>query len=108
MGLESLASLFGGGGGSLSPSSSTAQNTPFYNEAGIFFDSPGAGNISGNTADASATTPRSQAGGINPLPYSQLPSNTAAVANNGSSIYLLIFGGLIVAVGIIWFVLKKK
>lgn len=108
MGLEGLASLFGGGGGSLSPSSDTAQSSPFYNESGIYFNSPGAGDITGNAADATSQTPRSQAGGINPLPYSQLPSNTAAVANNGSSLYLLIFGGLLAVAGIAYFIFKGK
>lgn len=108
MDLSALGSLFGGGGGSLSPSSDTAQSSPFYNESGIYFDSPNAGNISGNAADATSAPPRALAGGVNPLPYSQLPTNTAAIANNGSSTYLLIFGFLILAAGAAFLLFRKK
>lgn len=105
MGLDFLSGLLGGGGG-LSPSSDTAQSSPFYNQSGIYFDSPNAGAISGNTSDPVAALPRSQTGGVAPLPYNQLPASSPAVQSS-SSLYLLIFGGLAAAAIAVFFIFKK-
>lgn len=105
--LGQLASLFGGGGTSLSPSSSTAQSTPFYNEAGIYFDSPGSGAISGNASSATATDPsRANAGGIAPQPSSALVNPGVSASTGDSLIYIVL--GMIVAGGLGFYFIFKK
>jgi len=104
-----LSGLLSGGGG-LSPNSSTAQSSPFYNDSGIYFDSPGAGGISGNSSDATATPSgsRQTAGGINALPSSDLLNGISApTASGGNSlIYLALAGVAALAVGA-YFLFKK-
>lgn len=101
-----LSGLLGGGGGGLSPNSSTAQSTPFYNQAGIYFNSPGAGEISGNSAEAVAS-PRQTAGLNQALPESQfLPTSVqAGTATNNFTLYIV--GGIIAAIALVFLIFKK-
>lgn len=101
-----LSGLLGAGGGGLSPNSSTAQSTPFYNSAGIFFNSDGAGVISGNT-DSAQALPRQTAGLNQAYPESQfLPSSIqAGTATNNFTFYIV--GGILVIFGLVFFIFKK-
>ncbi len=104
-----LKGALGGAAGGFSPSSSVSQSTPYYNESGIYFDSPGSGSIEGNSSDADATgASRQLAGGTNPLPASNfgLPSIAAGTATDNSLIYI-IAGAAIGLLGLVYLLFKK-
>lgn len=54
-----LVGLLGGAAGfSMENQSASSQSTPFYNDSGIYFNSPGAGTITAGDTDSSATPTR--------------------------------------------------
>lgn len=102
----SLLSGLGKGFG-LDNSSSTAQSTPFYNESGIYFNSPGAGKIEAGDAVASATPAdanRQLSGGNSPQSY--LPDFSSPLSG-GSSALIWIAGGAVILIGILIYAFKK-
>jgi len=106
--MGSLASLFGaGGGGSTSPSSSTAQSSPFYNESGIYFNSPGAGTLTAGpvSADASPPNSRQTLGGNNALYDSTIPALNSSLPVSPSILYIAGALLLVLLAGI--FLIKK-
>lgn len=95
--MAGLLSLFGGGIPGLSNDSSVATSSPFYNDSGIYFNSPNAGGIT--AGDSSASTPRSQSGGNNPIADSLIPNGDFSAQSSGNIIYYVIGAIVLLAIG---------
>lgn len=101
-------SLLGGaaGGFGMDNNSSVAQSTPFYNDSGIYFNSPGAGTITAGptTADATTDPSRQNTGGIQALPASTL--STGGLFAPGSPVPYIV--GAVLVIFVIIFAIFKK
>lgn len=94
-----LLSLFGGGGaGGFDYGASGAQSSPFYNESGINFNSPGAGAISDSGSSASAQ-PRQTSGGNQAIPDSTIPYGDFSAQPSSNIIYYVIGAIVLLAIG---------
>lgn len=105
--MDELASLLGGGG--LSPSSSTSQSTPFYNESGIYFSSPDSGNLDAGAVSSDASTPnsRQQNGGIAPVAASAVPAASTSLLSGSTGTVVILGGIALLVLGTVFFLFKK-
>lgn len=104
--MAGLASLFTGGGlGGYSNSSGVTASTPFYNESGIYFDSPNAGAISDSGSTASSV-PKSQQNSSNAIADSLLPNGDFSTRSSSNLVYYII--GAIVALVLVGYLAFKK
>ncbi len=96
-------------GGGMSNSSSAAQSTPFYNESGIYFNSPDAGRITAGDVGTTATAAgsRQTAGGLSPQSATSMLDGLSPGISSNTSTILLIAGGAVALIATLYFVLRK-
>lgn len=83
-----------------------AQSSPFYNESGIYFNSPGAGGIS-DSPTSSEAVPRSKAVVPNAIADSTIPYGSFSNPPDNSILYYII--GAIALIGVaVFFVFRKS